>query len=191
MFGRTGPRIALTGAALTLVVAVIGFVVAIVLNAFVFDDFDAYGELPIPGSGSVHLPAGEATVSFHTQVTGSTNGAFPVPPLQLSVTPRGGGPQPVVTESIGTTTSVNSDVRIRIWFVSIPRDGVYDIDTGGNVNGYINPQLAFGRDSSPSWPLWAFGGLFVVGLVALAVALTWSSRARNKPEPMPGPFILD
>ena len=49
-----------------MVVAVPGFIVMLVLNAFFLDDYDAYGEVPIPGSGSVHLPRGEVTVNFHT-----------------------------------------------------------------------------------------------------------------------------
>ena len=47
---RFAPRIAVVGAILTLVVAVIGFVVVMILNAFVFDKYNAYGEVPIPGS---------------------------------------------------------------------------------------------------------------------------------------------
>ena len=33
-----------------------GFVATLVLNAFVLDEYDAYGEVPIPGSTSLHLP---------------------------------------------------------------------------------------------------------------------------------------
>jgi hypothetical protein len=35
------------------------------LNLFVFDEFDAYGEVPIPGTGTLHLPAGDVTICFH------------------------------------------------------------------------------------------------------------------------------
>jgi hypothetical protein len=178
-------------AVLTLVVAVVGFIVAIVLSAFVFDEYDAYGEVPVPGSGSLHLPVGEVTVSFHTAVAGGPSGNFPVPPLELGIKPRGGGPEPVVTESMGTTTSVNSDVRIRIWVAQIPQDGVYDITTGGNVNGYINPHLAFGRDSSPGWLLWAFGGLFAFGIVELGVAIMWRMNSGKQTQPLQAPFTLD
>ena len=45
-----------------IVVAVVGFVATLILNAFVLDKYDAYGEVPIPGSGSLQLPAGEVTV---------------------------------------------------------------------------------------------------------------------------------
>ncbi len=43
---------------------------SLMLNAFVFDGYDAYGEVPIPGSSSLHLPDGEVTVSFHTVISG-------------------------------------------------------------------------------------------------------------------------
>ena len=67
---RVGPRIAILAAVLTLVIAVVGFIATLILNVFVLDKYDAYGEVSIPGSTSLHLPAGEVTVSFHTMVTG-------------------------------------------------------------------------------------------------------------------------
>ncbi len=57
MTGRVGPRIAIVSAIVTLVAGLFGFVIAIVLNVFVFDEFDAYGEVPIPpGSDSFISP---------------------------------------------------------------------------------------------------------------------------------------
>lgn len=191
MKGRVGPRIAVIAAILTRVVGAAGFFVTLMLNAFVFDEFDAYGEVPVPGSGRLHLPAGEVTISFHTAVTGGTGGGFPVPALQLAISPSAGGPDPVVTETMGSTTSVNNDVRVRIWVAQIPADGTYDIETGGNVRGYIDPRLAFGRDTSSGWLPWALGGLFVAGLAGLAPALVWSSRAGRRPQPLRGPVSLD
>ena len=41
---------------MTLVASIIGFVAVLILNAFVLDEYDAYGEVPIPGSSSLHLP---------------------------------------------------------------------------------------------------------------------------------------
>jgi hypothetical protein len=181
---RFAPRIAVVGAILTLVVAVIGFVAVMILNAFVFDKYNAYGEVPIPGSSSLHLPAGEVTVSFHTVVTGSPNSGFPIPELGLSIEPPVGVPEPQVTENIGGTTTVNSDTRVRIWVVQILQTGTYDITTDGNVNGYISPRLAFGHDSSYGWLPWAFGGLFAVGLLELFGALVWSAKSGKKARPL-------
>src|SRR5258705_13772601 len=131
---RTGPRIAISTAILTLVVGGVGLIAALILNAFVLDKYDAYGEVSIPGSTSLHLPAGEATVSFHTMVTGSPSSGFPIPDLQFSITPPAGLPKPQVTESVGGTTTVNSDTHVRVWVVQVPQAGTYDIVTEGNVN---------------------------------------------------------
>ena len=81
-------------AILTFVISVSGFIATLILNTFVLDEYDAYGEVPIPGSTSLHLPAGEVTVSFHTMVTGSPTSGLPMPELKLSVVPPEGVAKP-------------------------------------------------------------------------------------------------
>jgi hypothetical protein len=181
---RTGPRIAITVAILTMVAAGVGFVAMLILNAFVLDEYDAYGEAPVPGSASLHLPAGEVTVSFHTMVTGSPSSGFPIPDLKFSITPPQGVAKPEVTESVGGTTTVNSDTHVQVWLVQIPQEGTYDIVTDGNVNGYISPRLAFGHGSSYGWLTWVFGGLLALGVVELVVALFWSARSAKAARPL-------
>ncbi|OBF21398.1 SHOCT domain-containing protein [Mycobacterium kubicae] len=177
MSSRRLAKISLSVAIAMLVVAVAGFITTLILNAFYFDEYDAYGEVPIPGSGTVHLPAGGATVSLHALVIGGADGGLPVPPLQISVTPPEGVPQPEVTESIGGTTTVNNDAHVRVWNVQVPVEGDYHIKTDGQVGGYINPQLAFGHTSSYGWLVWVFVGLFVVALVDLALSILWLARS--------------
>lgn len=184
---RLAPRIAILVSILTLVVSILGFVATLILNAFVLDEYDAYGEVTIPGSTSLQLPAGEMTVSFHTVATGRPTSGFPIPDLSFGITPTAGLPKPTVIESIGGTTSVNSDVRVRIWTVRIPQEGIYDVEADGSVDGYIAPRLAFGRDGSHGWPLWLFGGLLVLGLLELFASATWSLRARKKARPLEPP----
>src|SRR6476661_2032852 len=184
MSRRSGPRIAVVGAILTLVVAIVGFIATMILNAFVLDAYDAYGELAIPGSTSLHLPAGEVTVSFHTAVTGSPSSGFPVPDLKFNVTPPIGIPKPEVTESIGGTTTVNSDTHVRVWVMRIAQEGTYGIETDGAVNGYISPRLAFGHGSSYGWLTWVFGGLLALGVVELVGALFWSARSAKAARPL-------
>jgi hypothetical protein len=158
----------------------LGFVGALILNAFVLDEYDAYGEVTIPGSTSLELPAGEMTVSFHTVTTGTPTSGFPIPDLSFGITPPAGLPEPTVTESIGGTTSVNSDVRVRIWTVHLPQKGIYEVKADGAVDGYIAPKLAFGRDRSHGWLVWLFAGLFGLGLLELFFSVTWSLRANKK-----------
>ena len=83
--------------------------------------------MPIPGSTSLHLPAGELTVSFHTMVTGSPTSGFPIPDLKFSISPPAGVPEATVTESVGGTTTVNSDTHVQVSVVQIPAEGTYDI----------------------------------------------------------------
>src|SRR5215510_1118331 len=181
---RSGPRIAIFSAILILVIGAVGLVVTLILNAFVLDEYDAYGEVPIPGSTSLHLPAGEVTVSFHTMVTGSPSSGFPIPDLKFSITPPEGVAKPQVTESVGGTTTVNSDTRVQVWLVQVPQEATFDIRTDGNVNGYIDPRLAFGHGSSYGWVTWVFGGLLALGVVDLVIAGFWSARSAKKARPL-------
>ena len=175
---RTAARILIWISILTLVVSVVGFIATLILNAFVLDKYDAYGEVPIPGSSSLRLPAGEVKVSFHTQVIGSPGGGgLPVPELKLRLVPPDGVSDPKVIENVGSTTTVNNDAHVRVWVVQIPAEGTYGVQTDGQVNGYINPTLAFGHGSSYGWLVWLFVGLFVLGLIDLVASLFWSARA--------------
>jgi hypothetical protein len=183
---KRAPRIAIVVSVLTLVVSVLGFVATLVLNTFVLDEYDAYGELPIPGSTTLELPAGEMTVSFHTVTTGRPTSAFPIPDLSFGINPTEGRPEPTVTENVGGTTSVNSDVRVRIWTVQIPQAGTYEVEAKGSVDGYIAPRLAFGHDGSRGWLLFVFGGLFGLGLLVLVFSLLWSSRAAKNRRTLDG-----
>ncbi|MDH6194942.1 hypothetical protein M2272_001571 [Mycobacterium frederiksbergense] len=181
--GRRAPRSGITVSAIVLAIGAIGFFVTLMLNAFVLDKYDAYGEVPIPGSDTVALPAGAGTISFHTLTTGSGS-RLPVPPLNLRIIPPDGIAEPVVTENIGGTTTVNNDTRVQVWVVQVAEAGEYQIVTDGDVNGYINPRLAFGHDSQYGWVVWPFLGLFAVGIVALAGALWWSARTARRPRPV-------
>jgi hypothetical protein len=174
-----------------MVIAVPGFIVTLVLNAFFLDDYDAYGEVPVPGSASLHLPAGEVTISLHTVIIGGPNGGgLPVPPLGVTIDPPSGVAQPTVTENFGSTTTVNNDAHVRIWVAQIPSEGNYNITTDGKVNGYIDPRLAFGHGSSIGFLVWVFAGLFVVGLIGSIVASRWLGRVRRDAAPAAGAGTL-
>lgn len=179
--GRSRARSLVVVSAMLLVTAVIGGICALLISTFVLDKYDAYGEVPIPGSGRLHLPAGDATISFHTRIVGSTNGfGLPVPPLQLSIVPPTGVTQPELTEDFGSTTTVNNDARVRVWVAHIAEDGDYDITTDGKVSAFINPHLAFGHGSSPARWLWGFAAVFGLGVVGLIVASVRAARV-DKP----------
>ncbi|TDZ80296.1 SHOCT domain-containing protein [Mycobacteroides salmoniphilum] len=159
---------------------VIGIIVSLILNVFVFDEYDAYGEVKIPGNTRLELPAGEVTVSFHSWVSGD-NGLL-IPQLGLSIFPPDGVAEPQVRESIGSSTTVNGDARRRVWVAQIPAAGTYEVQVEGEVNGFVNPRLAFGH-GSPYWPLtWGFAGLLgAAALGWIAYLLTRSRAVRPTP----------
>lgn len=184
MTSRRLAKFSLALAIVLMVTGIVGFVTTLTLNAFFLDKFNAYGEVPIPGTGTIHLPAGEATVSFHTVTVGTVSGAgLPVPKLGVDIDPPQGVAQPQLTENYGSTTTVNNDAHRRVWVMQVPAEGDYKIATEGQINGFISPRLAFGHggNSSSSGSLvWVFVGLFVVGLVGTIAAPIWLARNRIK-----------
>ncbi|CAN5320581.1 SHOCT domain-containing protein [soil metagenome] len=183
---RRAPRIVLTVAIATLVASIIMFIVTLLMNIFVWDKFDAYGEVPIPGSASLQLPQGEVTVSFHTQVI-SIDAGLPVPNMGMSIDAPDGVADPEVVEDIGSTTTVNQDARIRVWVVRIPVEGTYRITTEGNVSAFVSPRLAFGHGSSLGWLPVLFGVLMAVSILDVLIAAFWAARVRTRsaaPEPL-------
>lgn len=175
-------RVPVVVSAVLIAVGGVGFVVALVLNVFVLDRYNAYGEVPIPGTGSVTLPAGEVTVSLHTRVISSpSGGGLPVPPLSVGVVPPTGVAQPEFTENIGSTTTVNNDSRRRLWRVQVATAGEYQITTDGQVGGFITPRLAFGHSSAYGPLVWVFPALSGLGAVGLFGASRFAARSPNRP----------
>lgn len=174
-----------------MVVGVVGFVGALALNVFVLDRYNAYGEVPIPGTGTIRLPAGEVTVSLHTRVISSpSGGGLPVPPLSLRLEPPAGVADPEFTESIGGTTTVNNDARRRLWRMRVAAAGDYQISTDGQVGGFIAPRLAFGAPSAYGLLVWVFPVVFGIGIVGLIAARYWPVRGRS-PAPAGAEFAPD
>lgn len=171
-----------------MVVSVAGFIVALVLNLFFLDKYNAYGEVPVPGSTNLHLPRGEVTISFHTVVIGGTSSGLPVPPLGVTIVPPDGVAQPVLNENIGSTTTVNNDAHVRVWVAQIPVDGDYNITTDGQVNGFIQPRLAFGHNSSYFYVVWVFVATFVAGLIGSILSWMWLARTRRQAVAAANPY---
>lgn len=158
-----------------LAVSVLGMVTLGVLNLFVLDRYDAYGEVPIPGSAVVELPAGEVTVNFHV-LSGGKGTA--VPPLHMDITPPPGGTDPVVTDDLGGSVTINDDVHRQVWVMQVPSAGRYQVSADGPVGGFREPKLAFGENGSMDGLMWVFVALSVIS-ADLAIAVVWMRRRRT------------
>jgi hypothetical protein len=178
---RSGARkLVIVASAMLLVFSILGFVGSLVYNAFLAGDYDAYGEVPIPGTATLHLPAGETTISFHSQIIGSTSGSgLPVSDLGLTIVPPSAIPDPPVSESIGATITVNGDARRRVWVAQIAEAGDYTIRTDGRVSAFISPRLSFGRSGSLDFLPWVFVGTSTASLLVLLTSTLTTRRTRR------------
>ena len=118
--------------------AVLGLVGMYVLPFIVYED--PYGEVPIPGSATLHRPAGEADLTLRS--VGFLEGQ-PVPPLSIQISGPAGLVQPEVTESRRTKYFTAEDTWVRLWVVNIVQEGDYHIEVDGEVYGPYQPWLTF------------------------------------------------
>lgn len=156
---------------LLMVLCIAGFVGTLVAHGF-GGDSDKYGRIDIPGSGTVTLPQGEVDINYAVRLaTNGGGGALTVPDLSFDMTAPDGARDPVVTEDIGGTVTVNSSSHVRVWKLQVKDAGDYSVTTDGDVGGFIAPQLTFGKGSPvPAWPALVFAAGFVVALALLLIS---------------------
>jgi ABC-type dipeptide/oligopeptide/nickel transport system permease subunit len=116
--------------------AVLVLVVMYVLPFIVYED--PYGEVPIPGSATLHLPPGEVDLTLRS--VGSPEGQ-PVPPLSIQISGPDGLLQPEVTESRRTKYCTAEDMWVRLWVVDVVQEADYHIEIEGEVYGPYQPWL--------------------------------------------------
>lgn len=124
----------LTAASAVIVLAVLGVLPHLVSGG-------RYGDVPIPGAATVHLPAGEVDVTLAT--VGAAD--EPVPPLCVHISGPDGTTAPALVESPRTKyTSDNGDMLVRVWVVHVAQEGDYHVDVEGEIYGPYQPSLTFG-----------------------------------------------
>ena len=98
----------ISAAVVMIVVSIAGFIISLVLNAFVLDHTPRVWRGRDPGHRILNLPAGDVTVSFHSQIIGSTGGGgCPFRTLNLTITPPPRGvAKPELIENLRSTTTV-------------------------------------------------------------------------------------
>ena len=181
MTARLRKRLAIASAVL-LVVSIFGFGGSMLLNSVVFDKYDAYGEVPIPGTGTLHLPAGDVKVSFHTEIAGTMEGGgLPIPQnLDVAITPSSGSAKPTFTQNLGGTDADNQDARVQVGVAHVPATGDYAVTTDGKASAFISPRVSFGHGSDYGFLPWLFAGLAGVSVIALlALMVSALNRARS------------
>lgn len=176
-------RIVTAVVGLLVAVSVGGLIAVVAANVLVFNKFDAYGEVPIPGESTLYLPAGPVSVNFHVRKSGRGTA---VPPLTMSIIPPPGVPDPEVIDDLGGSVTINQDVRRQVWRMRVFAEGGYRVTVRGPVGGYAQPRLAFGETGRMEGLLWVFAAMSVVS-VDLAVMVWWFRRRRQRGSPASPP----
>jgi hypothetical protein len=163
-----------------LVLSIGGYITSQVRNTASMATFDpnsvsgyrAYGEVPIPGTQTLHLPAGKVAITFHAETVGIPEAGLPIPDLKLDINPPDGVADPAVAESTGGTTSFNNDAWRQVWVADIAQAGDYQIATEGQVSAFVSAHLAFGYPNfSPSSPASPANNLVRGSQIAFGAAL--------------------
>lgn len=175
---RTGYRLALGVAAVTIVLAVV-LLVAEVVEAR--RDASKYGQIPLPGRESVSLPAGDVIIYYGERPDAS----FPlrVPPnLRLRVRTTNG------QELLGSTPYLTGQFhdgdyeRRAVAKLRVPEAGAYEAVSTTRVAGAVTPVLSFGRNGTRSFGYVLFvlaGGGLLAAILGGGTALR--SRMNDSP----------
>jgi len=169
---RTGYRLAVGVAAITIVVAIVLFVSELMggdRNA------DAYGQVAVPGRDSVNLPAGEVIIFYGERRAGSGGGTLAVPPnLQLRVRTTSGqlllGSTPYVFDQFDD----GDYVRRPIAKLRVPEAGDYEAVSPTNVPGAVGPVISFGHEGGKDYGYVLFvlaGGGLLAAILAIGTAI--------------------
>lgn len=182
--GRSGPRIAITASVVILILGAVGAFASAMVNAFVIADPEAYGQVPVPGSASLELPAGDVDISYRAVNRTVGSQGMLVPPIQLGITPPAGVAYPLITDSMSSSTKSNREFTVRVFTAHIEQAGTYRIDVKANVFESQQPRLLFGHSSPYYWVVWPFIGMAVLAGAALAASIVWALRAGKRTYPV-------
>jgi hypothetical protein len=122
---------------------------------------DTYGDVAVPGSANLHLPAGEVDVTLRSVAPADEPS---VPPLSIRISGPDGVSRAEVVENRRTTPLIAGDELVRIWVVRIAQEADYRVDIDGEVYGPYKPTLTFGhvmKNDSLHW------------LLTIAARLSW------------------
>ena len=148
-----------------------GFVVLVVaawavLPFLIFEG--PYGEVPIAGAATVHLPAGEVDVTLRTA---GPVGDESIPPLSIRISGPDGTTRPEVIESPRwKSADSQGNMLVRVSVVRIAQEADYHVEVDGEVYGPYQPPLTFGP------PMWneALEMLVSLGVLLLLISL-WTA----------------
>jgi hypothetical protein len=169
---RTGYRLALGVVGITVVTAIVLFVVeAVGANR----DAHAYGQVPMPGRESVNLPAGEVIIFYGERTGRFEHSPLPVPQnLRLRVRTTNGQSLLGSTPYAFNQFNDGDYVRRSIAKLKVPEAGDYEAVSPTRVTGAVDPVISFGRNGTKDFGYVLFvlaGGLLLAAILGVGTAI--------------------
>jgi hypothetical protein len=169
---RTGYRLALGVAAVTIVIAIALFVIEAVGAT---RDASAYGQVSLPGRESVNLPAGDVIIFYGERIGTFEHSPLNVPSnIRLRVRTTNG--QSLIGSTPYRFNQFNDGdyVRRSIAKLKVPEAGDYEAVTPTRVPGAAEPVLSFGRDGTKSFGYVLFvlaGGFLLASILGIGTSI--------------------
>ena len=168
---RTGYRLAIGIAGITLAAAIVLLVVELLGSS---RDPTAYGQVSVPGRDSVTLPGGDVLI-FYGESSG-TAGASPEVPANLQLRVRTASGQSLLGSTPDRTDPFDHEGHTwqGIAKLQVPEGGSYEAVSASAVPGAEDPVIGFGHLGSRNFGYVAFvlaGGLLLAGILAVATRL--------------------
>jgi hypothetical protein len=169
---RTGYRLAIGVVGITVVAAIVLFVVeAVGANR----DAHAYGQVPMPGRESVNLPAGEVIIFYGERIGRFEDSPVAVPSnLQLRVRTTNGQSLLGSTPYAFNQFNDGDYVRRSIAKLRVPEAGDYEAVSPTSVPGAVDPVISFGRNGTKDFGYVLFvlaGGLLLAAILGIGTAI--------------------
>jgi hypothetical protein len=169
---RTGYRLALGVAGITIVAAIALFVIEAVGAT---RDANAYGQVPVPGRDSVTLPEGEVIIFYGERIGRYEHSPLAVPSnLRLRVRTTN-GQQLLGSTPYGFNRFGDGDyVRRSIAKLRVPEAGSYEAVSPTRVPGAVEPVISFGHTGTRNFGYVLFvlsGGLLLAAILGGVTAL--------------------
>ena len=169
---RTGYRLAIGVVGITVLAAIVLFVVeAVGANR----DAHAYGQVPMPGRESVNLPEGEVIIFYGERIGRFEHSPLPVPQnLQLRVRTTNG--QSLLGSTPYSFNQFNDGdyVRRSIAKLKVPEAGDYEAVSPTSSPGAVDPVISFGRNGTKDFGYVLFvlaGGLLLAAILGIGTAI--------------------
>jgi hypothetical protein len=169
---RTGYRLALAVAGITIVLAIVLLVIeAVGANR----DAHAYGQVSVPGRESVNLPAGDVIIFYGERIGRYEHSPLAVPSnLRLRVRTTNGQLLLGSTPYAFNQFNDGDYVRRSIAKLRVPEAGDYEAVSSTSVPGAVQPVISFGRNGTKNFVYVLFvlaGGMLLTAILGVGTAV--------------------